>query len=147
MADPWTEMAVGAGGRGRLRASHADREQVIDLLKTAFVQGRLAKDEFEARVDQAFASRTYAELAAVTADIPDAPIAAPIAAAPLRKPAKTPARPSMNKAITGGACVIIVGHIGMIGALLTGNGALVLLMGLLIVIGVAAAVVAMIIAS
>jgi hypothetical protein len=147
MADPWTRMTVGAGGRGRLRASHADREQVIDLLKTAFVQGRLAKDEFEARVDRAFASRTYAELAAVTADIPAAPIAAPISAPPLRKPAKTPARPSMNKAITGGACVIIAAHIGMIGALLTGNGALVLLMGLLIVIGVAAAVVAMIIAS
>ncbi len=33
-----------------MRASHADREQVIGLLKTAFVQGRLAKDEFDLRV-------------------------------------------------------------------------------------------------
>jgi hypothetical protein len=65
-----------AGGRGRLRASHADREQVIDVLKAAFVQGRLTKDEFDLRVGQAFATRTYAELADVTADIPAGPIAA-----------------------------------------------------------------------
>ena len=53
-----------------LRASHADREQVIDILKAAFVQGRLTEDELDARVDQVYASRTYAELAKVTADIP-----------------------------------------------------------------------------
>ena len=70
MAGPGDEIAAGAGGRGHLRASHADREQVIDTLKAAFVQGRLDKDEFDLRVGQAFASRTYAELAAVTADIP-----------------------------------------------------------------------------
>ncbi len=56
--------------RGHLRASHADREQVIDTLKAAFVQGMLAKDEFDLRVDRALASRTGAELAALTADIP-----------------------------------------------------------------------------
>ena len=53
-----------------LRASRADREWVIDLLKAAFVQGRLDKDEFDARIGRAAASRTYGELAAVTADIP-----------------------------------------------------------------------------
>src|SRR5262249_47013694 len=55
-------------GRGDLRASHADREQVIDVLKTAFVQGMLAKNEFDARVGLVLASRTSAELAAVTVD-------------------------------------------------------------------------------
>jgi DUF1707 SHOCT-like domain len=68
-------MAAGRGdapeaGRGRLRASHADREQVIGTLKAAFVQGMLAKDEFDQRVGQAFAARTHAELTAVTADFP-----------------------------------------------------------------------------
>ena len=53
-----------------LRASRADRERVIDLLKAAFVQGRLDKDEFDARIGQALASRTSGELAAATADIP-----------------------------------------------------------------------------
>ena len=55
---------------GDLRASHADREQVIGTLKAAFVDGRLTEDELDARVDQVYASRTYAELAEVTADIP-----------------------------------------------------------------------------
>jgi len=55
---------------GHLRASHADREQVIGTLKVAFVQGRLTAEELDARVEQVFAARTYAELAEVTADIP-----------------------------------------------------------------------------
>jgi Domain of unknown function (DUF1707) len=69
-------VTAGPGGgitvasRGHLRAAHADREQVIDTLKAAFVQGRLAKDEFDMRLGQTFAARTYADLAAVTADIP-----------------------------------------------------------------------------
>jgi hypothetical protein len=65
-----TAPANDVAGRGRLRASHADREQVIGTLKTAFVQGRLTEDEFGARVDQAYASRTYAELAEATTGIP-----------------------------------------------------------------------------
>ena len=70
MAGAGDEIAAGAGGRGHLRASRADREQVIETLKIAFVQGRFDRDEFDVRVGQAFASRTYAELAAITADLP-----------------------------------------------------------------------------
>ena len=50
MAGPGDERAARAGGRGHLRASHADREQVIGTLKAAFVQGMLGKDEFDLRV-------------------------------------------------------------------------------------------------
>ena len=78
-----------AAGHGCLRASHADREQVIGTLKTAFADGRLDKDELDTRVGQALDARTYAELATATAGIPAAPAQAP----PLR-----PARPPMNKA-------------------------------------------------
>jgi hypothetical protein len=53
-----------------MRASHGDREQVIEVLKAAFVHGRLDKDEFDLRVGRALASRTYADLTALTADIP-----------------------------------------------------------------------------
>jgi DNA-binding beta-propeller fold protein YncE len=67
---PGDEKAAGGPGRGHLRASHADRERVIAALKAAFIQGRLAKDEFDSRVGRALGSRTYAELAALTADIP-----------------------------------------------------------------------------
>ena len=74
-----------AAGRGHLRAAHADREHVIDLLKTAFVQGRLTKDELDARAGQALTARIYAELAALTADIPAGP--------PAARPARQSARP------------------------------------------------------
>ena len=61
-------MAAGAEGDSNLPTSHADREQVLDALKAAFVHGRLAKNEFDLRVGQVLAA--YAELDAVTADIP-----------------------------------------------------------------------------
>jgi putative transcriptional regulator len=63
-------MALLEEGRSGLRASDADREQAIDVLKAAFARDRLARAEFEARVGQALASRTYAELAAATGGIP-----------------------------------------------------------------------------
>jgi hypothetical protein len=60
-----------AGG-DRLRAGHADREQTIEALKNAFMQGRLTGEELAARTGQVLAARTYAELDAVTADLPGA---------------------------------------------------------------------------
>lgn len=68
MARPGNDMTASDGGR--FRASRADREQVIARLKAAYVYGCLTKDEFDLRVTQTFDSRTYAELALVTADIP-----------------------------------------------------------------------------
>jgi hypothetical protein len=70
MTEPGDKLAAGAGGQGHLQASHADREEAIDMLKIAFVQGRLDWDEFDLRVSQALASRTYADLAALITDIP-----------------------------------------------------------------------------
>jgi hypothetical protein len=102
MAGPNDEVAAGADGR-RLRASHADREQVIDVLKAAFVQGRLDRDEFDLRVGQVLASRTYADLAAVTADIP---------AGLTRARPPEPARESVNKkavAAVAGATAALAG--------------------------------------
>src|SRR6266487_6903659 len=101
-AGPGDEKAAATAGRGHIRASHADREHVIDTLKTAFVQGRLTKDELDARVGQAFASRTYAELSALTADIPAGLIAAP----PRRKPARARARPPIGKVVAAAVLII-----------------------------------------
>jgi Domain of unknown function (DUF1707) len=119
-----------AAARGRVLASHADREQVIDTLKAAFVQGRLTMDEFDLRVGQTLASRTYAELATLTADIP----AGLTTAKPSRKPARARARPPMNarppmkkkkkkkkkKKVMLGACVAI-GPAWPVAILLTDN--------------------------
>jgi hypothetical protein len=93
-------MAAAGAGRSRLRASHADREHVLDVLKAAFVQGLLTKDELDVRLGQTFTSRTYAELATLTADIPPGLIAAQ----PLRKPAPAEALHPQNKAVNSCAC-------------------------------------------
>jgi Domain of unknown function (DUF1707) len=92
MARPGDEQAVAAEGRGHLRASREDREQMIDVLKAAFVQGRLTKDEFDARIDQTLASRTYAELAVVTAGLPARPARARSAPGPPRRRASNAVR-------------------------------------------------------
>jgi Domain of unknown function (DUF1707) len=102
MAGPGDEMSA-AAGRGHLRASHADREQVIDTLKVAFVQGRLAKDELDLRVGQAFAARTYADLAAVTADLP----AGLTGVRPPGKAVRARARRPIGKVVLAGTSVII----------------------------------------
>jgi hypothetical protein len=96
---PGHDLTPSAAGRGHLRTSHADRERVVELLKAAFVQGRLTKEELEARAGQALGSRTYAELAGLTADLPDVP-------AP-RRPARARAtRLPMGKVALVGAGVL-----------------------------------------
>jgi non-ribosomal peptide synthetase component F len=70
MTEPGDAIAADAGGQDRLRATRFDRVQVIGTLKAAFVQGRLTEDEYDARVGQASASQTHADLAALIADIP-----------------------------------------------------------------------------
>src|SRR5271166_1470039 len=73
-------MAVGPGydlpaeDYGHLRAAQADRERAIDVLKAAFAEGRLDIDEFAERVSAVHASKSYGELAALTADLPAGPL-------------------------------------------------------------------------
>ena len=107
-------MVVGPGdetaGTGRyssVRASHADRDRVIDLLKAAFVQGRLAKGEFDRRVGRVLASRTYADLDALTADIPAA-LLRPQLPEPARETAGAPAGDSIErKIVKAWACATV----------------------------------------
>ena len=105
-------------GRDRLRAGHADREQVIETLKTAFVDGRLTKNELAARTGGALAARTYADLAALTADIPAGAVepvttvpapAVPAAAPPgPARPPVPPIRRPMAKAVAvSGVCLVL----------------------------------------
>jgi hypothetical protein len=51
-------------------ASAADRDRMIDLLKTAFGEGRLTKDEFDERCTRVMNARTYGDLAPIVADLP-----------------------------------------------------------------------------
>jgi Domain of unknown function (DUF4190)/Domain of unknown function (DUF1707) len=54
-------------------AAATDRERTIDVLKAAFGEGRLTKEEFDARSGRVLAARTYADLAAIVADLPAGP--------------------------------------------------------------------------
>ena len=91
-------------GHGRLRASDADREQVIDTLKAAFVQGWLTRDQLTVRTGQALRSRTYADLAAATDGLP-ARLAG--AAGPPALPVGRGRKPVGKKVAAWAACVLI----------------------------------------
>jgi hypothetical protein len=54
----------------RMLACDADRERTADLLRTAFVEGRLNQDELDERLGRVYAARTYADLALQTGDLP-----------------------------------------------------------------------------
>jgi hypothetical protein len=66
---PWQ-----AQGAPALRASHADRERAVDVLRAGYGEGRLEHDEFEQRVERAYAARTVEELALLVADLPQGPV-------------------------------------------------------------------------
>src|SRR5579859_1742010 len=57
------------GGPPEVRASDADRDGVLDLLRTAVGDGRLTADEFGERMEAALSARTLGELAVLTADL------------------------------------------------------------------------------
>jgi Domain of unknown function (DUF1707) len=73
-------MAAGPGhgmaamDNGHMRSSQADRERAIDVLKAAFAEGRLDQDEHTERAGRVYSSRTYADLAVLTADLPAGPL-------------------------------------------------------------------------
>jgi hypothetical protein len=56
-----------------LRASHEDRDRVVEMLRVAAGDGRLTAEELDDRLENAFSARTYGELAAVIRDLPAAP--------------------------------------------------------------------------
>ena len=67
--------AVG-GERGTMRACDADRDYVLELLNVAYSEGRLSKDEFDGRLENALSARTYADLDQIVTDLPAAPATA-----------------------------------------------------------------------
>ena len=84
-----------AGGYGQMRASDRDRDTANGLLRNAFAEGRLTKEELDLRVGQVLVSRYFEELMALTADLPVGPFG--------RLPAHpvTPAFPRMSRLAVG----------------------------------------------
>jgi len=105
---PGDQMAAAPDDYGRMRTSRADREQAIDALKAAFVQGRLTRDELDGRVARALVPQTYAELAALTDDLPaELPPAGP---------------PQQGSLATAGVYVIVVAGLFLVAAIGNGSG-------------------------
>jgi hypothetical protein len=80
-----TGNAAAAAGRGALRVSHEDRDQVAELLRVAAGDGRLTADELDDRLEKALTARTYDDLAMLVTDLPAAgtalaPLPGPLAA-------------------------------------------------------------------
>jgi hypothetical protein len=65
-----------------MRASTEDRDRAVELLTRAYTEGRLTKDEHDARVERAMTAATFAELDAVVIDLPGAGPVAPMPPAP-----------------------------------------------------------------
>ena len=58
-----------------MRASHEDRDRVVDALRIAGGDGRLSAEELDTRLERALSARTLGELAGLTTDLPNAPAA------------------------------------------------------------------------
>ena len=56
--------------RGKMRACDTDRNRVVELLNVAYSEGRLSKDEYDGRLENALSARTYADLDQIVADLP-----------------------------------------------------------------------------
>ncbi|MFJ7905943.1 DUF1707 domain-containing protein [Kitasatospora sp. NPDC096204] len=67
---------AGHGPQSALRASHADRDRVAELLRVAAGDGRLTPDELDERLEVALSARTLGELAGLTADLPAVSVSA-----------------------------------------------------------------------
>jgi hypothetical protein len=58
--------------RSELRASHEDRDRVVELLRVSAGDGRLTAEELDERLELAMTARTYGELAKLVSDLPAA---------------------------------------------------------------------------
>ena len=79
------------GGQGRIRAADTDRDRVAGILGTAYSEGRLSRDEYDARLESALSARTYADLDHVVTDLPVAQpaVPGPSATTMVTRPART----------------------------------------------------------
>lgn len=61
-----------ASGEAAVRASDAERDRAAEVLRAAYAEGRLTRDELDQRVEAAYAARTRASLRDLTSDLPGA---------------------------------------------------------------------------
>jgi hypothetical protein len=119
-------MSAGSGypavsWRANMRAADADRDRVAALLNTSYVDGRLSKDEYDARMETALSARTYAELDQLVADLP---VAYAADAQPVTTSVVTPQTATNGLAIASFACGLgqfVLGPLATIPAIVLGH--------------------------
>ena len=89
-----------------LRASDADREQAVERLRTAAMEGRLDSEELEQRVQTAYAARFCTELSALTADVTPPPANVPPSPVPVRPTFVAPTPSTNGFAIASIVCAV-----------------------------------------
>ena len=99
-------------GRALLRASDADREQVVERLRQAATEGRLHDDELEERMGAAFSARTYGELDKLVVDLP----------APVPDRRRAPGATGRSPAVVAIALTVMVVLIAAVGSAVSGHG-------------------------
>ncbi len=111
-----TRAFAAGGGREKMRAADADRDRVVEFLNTAYTEGRLSKDEYDGRLENAFSARTYADLDQLVTDLP-VERAAPVAPV-------VPVAMTNGLAIASLACGIaqfVIGPLATIPAIVLGH--------------------------
>ena len=71
-----TRACAAGGEREKMRAADADRDRVVEFLNMAYSEGRLSKDEYDGRLENALSARTYADLDQLVTDLPAARVTA-----------------------------------------------------------------------
>jgi hypothetical protein len=100
-----TDQPVPADPR-QMRAADTDRDRTAEVLRRAAAEGRITFEELDERIGQAYAAKTFADLEALTRDLPGAGVRAPVPATPHYQPPEVPAgtpAPSFSVAIMSGA--------------------------------------------
>jgi hypothetical protein len=87
-------------------AATADRDRTMDVLKAAYTEGRLTKEEFDSRSARVLAARTYADLATIVADLPAGPAGPVMPYQAGYYPPMAPAQPTSGLAIGAMVCGI-----------------------------------------
>jgi hypothetical protein len=110
-----------AGEQGKIRAADADRDRVAGILGTAYSEGRLSRDEYEARLASALSAQTYADLDELLTDLP---VRVATAAPGAESATVTPASRINGLAMASLACGIgqfMVGPLATIPAIVFGH--------------------------
>jgi hypothetical protein len=106
-----------------MRAADADRDRAADILSAAYSEGRLSRDEYDARLGNALAARTYADLDQLVSDLPAARAAEapPVATATTAATAMTKTNGLAMASLACGIGQFAIGPLATIPAIVLGH--------------------------